>query len=84
MKWAGPALPAPVPAGWAAAPLEVGVRRVTVWRRTDEQEPEENEGEQGYHVRYFDILADEFHARMEYITTFTCLSSLTTTATSSR
>ena len=86
MKRAGSALPGPVPAGWAAALLEVGVRRVAVWSRTDEQEPEENEGEQGYQVRSIDILLDEFHARTAYITLFTSLAvaSLTTTTTSAR
>ena len=60
MKRAGSALPGPVPAGWTAALLEVGVRRVTVWSRTDEQEPEENKGEQGYHASHGSLVFEQF------------------------
>ena len=81
MKWAGSALPGPVPAGWTAALLEVGVRRVTVWSRTDEQKPEEDEGEQGYPMSHCDMLLEQLYSRTDYITIFTFSATMAVSAT---
>ena len=81
MKWAKYLLPGLVQACWTAALLEVGVHRVTVWSRTDEQKPEEDKGEQGYPMSHCDMLLEQLYSQIDYITIFTFSATMAFFAT---